>query len=94
MMDREVYNNKFVNDFVSYLTICGVVQINLYVINIEIVYLINYNGDRVLLDDKLEALFLPFVLKDYFLANKLECEFMVLGFNVKYNKRFNLISYE
>lgn len=93
-MDREVYNNKFVNDFVSYLTICGVIQINLYEINIEIVYLINYAGDRVLLNDKLEALFLPFVLKDYFLANKLECEFMVLGFNVKYNKRFNLISYE
>jgi len=94
MMDREVYNNKFVNDFVSYLIICGVVQINLYEINIEIVYLINYNSDKVLLTNNIEALFLPFVLKNYFVDNKMKCEFMVLGFKVKYNNRFNLISYE
>jgi hypothetical protein len=94
MMDRDVYDNKFVNDFVSYLSICGVVQLNLYEIKIEIVYLINYNGDKVLLTNNIEALFLPFVLKNYFVANKMKCEFMVLGFNVKYIYRYNLISYE
>ena len=34
------------------------------------------------------------VLKDYFIAKMLQCEFMVLGFSVKYINRFNLISYE
>ena len=94
MMDRDVYNNKFVNDFVSYLQISGVVKLVLYEIKIEIVYLINYNGDKVILTNNLEALFLPFVLKNYFVANKMKCEFMVLGFNVKYIYRYNLISYE
>jgi hypothetical protein len=93
-MDLEVYNNKFVKDFVSYLVICGVVRLNVNELKIEIVYLINYNDDKVLLENNIEALFLPFVLKDYFIANKFECEFMVLGFSVKYNNRFNLISYE
>jgi len=94
MMDRDVYNNKFVNDFVSYLTISGVVKLVFYEIKIEIVYLINYNGDKVILTNNIEALFLPFVLKNYFVGNKIKCEFMVLGFNVKYIYRYNLISYE
>lgn len=93
-LDINVYDNQFVKDFVNYLILCGVVRLNVNELHVEIVYLINFKGDRVILDDKIEALFLPFVLKDYFLGNKLECEFMVLGFNVKYNKRFNLISYE
>jgi hypothetical protein len=63
-------------------------------LKVEIVYLINYVGNKILLENNLEALFLPFVLKDYFVANKLKCEFIVFGFNVKYNNRFNLISYE
>jgi len=93
-MDMDVYNNQFVNDFVSYLVHCGVVRLNMNEIKIEIVYLISYNGDKVILENNTEALFLPFVLKDYFIAHKLKCEFMVLGFNVKYNNMFNLISYE
>jgi hypothetical protein len=94
LMDKEVYNNEFVKDFVSYLMLCGVVRLNVYELKVEIVYLINYDGDKVILENNIEALFLPFVLKDYFIANMLQCEFMVLGFSVKYINRFNLISYE
>ena len=94
VMDRVVYDNKFVNDFVSYLRISGIVKLILYEINVEIVYLINFNRDKVILANNLEALFLPFVLKNFFIANKMKCEFMVLGFNVKYIYRYNLISYE
>jgi hypothetical protein len=93
-MDKEVYNNQFVIDFVNYLLRCGIVRLNMNELKVEIVYLINYVGNKILLENNLEALFLPFVLKDYFVANKLKCEFIVFGFNVKYNNRFNLISYE